>query len=324
MAETPQHARPLNWSTKDLPDLAGKVALVTGGNSLDSIGGNIVHQLALLNAKVYVGGRSSKRVQEGIDAMLAASPSLNPNNLVPFVADQANWTEVKQRAEHFLKEEDRLDILVNNGGVWNKESDINEFGVEAALAINHISHFILTTTLLPLFSKTASTSPNNSVRIVNVSSNAHALVPPTFSFAKLEDWNTDFSDLEASVPPGAVRYGVSKAANILFSKELQRRLDVEHVSIVVTAVHPGEIQTNGSSEVLGKDSDFYKKNLPTFQGALTPLLCAASEEVDDTWKGRYVVPFGAVEEAQGVASDEKEATILWSVTEEILKKAKIL
>ncbi|CAI6240859.1 unnamed protein product [Periconia digitata] len=320
------YSRPLDWSpTNDLPNLKGKVGIVTGGNSLDSIGGNIVHQLALLGAKVYVGGRSSERVEHGIHSILTTSPSLAPANLVPFVADLSNWTQVKQRAEQFLQEETRLDFLINNGGVWTDDLDINEFGVNADLAVNHIAHFVLTQTLPPLLSKTAlsSSTPKNAVRIVNVSSNAHSIIPQPTSFATLADWNNDFGGKQNQWSP-AFRYGFSKAANILFTKELQRRLDAEDVPIVVTAPHPGSILTTGFAKVVGVDTEEWKNSLPASQGALTPLWCAVSEQVDDTCKGRYIMPFGVVAENTEFCDDETEAKNLWRVTEEVLGSAKLL
>ena len=82
----PKSPRGLDWSTEDLPSLKGKVALVTGANSLSSIGGNTAHQLALLGATVYIGARTAEKAAAGISSMLALSPSLSPSQLKPFVA----------------------------------------------------------------------------------------------------------------------------------------------------------------------------------------------------------------------------------------------
>ncbi|PVH93963.1 short-chain dehydrogenase [Periconia macrospinosa] len=319
------YPRPLEWSpTNDLPNLAGKVGIVTGGNSLESLGGQIVYRLALLGAKVYVGGRSSERVQQGIDAILSASPSLDPTKLVPFVADLGNWSQVKQRAEQLIKDEDRLDFLINNGGVLTEGLEINEFGVNADFSLNHVAHFVLTATLLPLLSKTASNSPKNAVRIVNVSSTAHSVVSPPATFATLADWNNDFGGPEKNPYQSFIRYGFSKTANILFTQELQRRLDADNVPIIVTAPHPGEVQTTGAAKVVGKDSDGYKRSITPSEGALTPVWCAVSEEVDEKHKGHYIMPYGVVHELKGLHSDEKEAKNLWNVTEEVLRGANLL
>jgi NAD(P)-dependent dehydrogenase (short-subunit alcohol dehydrogenase family) len=313
---------PLNWSPADLPSLAGKVALVTGGNALDGIGGNITHQLALLGAKVYVGARSAARVEEGIKSILSASPSLSASNLVPFVADLGDWKAVKKEAEKLLKEESRLDILINNGGIMPPHLELNEFGVATNMAVNHVAHFILTTTLLPLLTKTALADAKNNVRIVNVASNAHRVAPPTSSFSTLASWNDDYGGSEN---PNAAwpRYGYTKTANILFSSELQRRLDKEGTPIIVTAPHPGAVRTEAAGRVLGY-SELWKQGLTPYEGALTPLWCAVSREVGEQFKGKYVVPYGELEETSALAKNEEEARGLWKVSEEVLGAAGLM
>jgi NAD(P)-dependent dehydrogenase (short-subunit alcohol dehydrogenase family) len=314
--------RPLDWSPADLPSLAGKVALVTGGNSLDGIGGHTTRQLALLGAKVYVGARSAARAEEGIKSILAASPSIPASNLVPFVADIGDWKAVKSVAEKLLKEEDRLDILINNAGIMTPTLELNEFGVATDMAVNHEGHFILTKTLLPLLTKTALADPKNMVRIVNLSSEAHPMAPATATFSTLAGWNDDFGGAKNPQAPWQ-RYGYSKTANILFTSGLQRRLDDQGTPIIVTAVHPGGVRTQGAGKATGF-SEAWNQYVTPHEGALTSLWCAVSPEVGPEFKGKYVGPYGALIKSSALAANDDEALGLWKVSEEVLSTAGLL
>lgn len=313
--------RPLDWSPADLPDLTGKVVIVTGAATLTGIGGNIANQLALKGAKVYIGGRSIERANAGIKAILALSPSIAASNLKPFVADIADYRAVKDAADAFIKIEDRLDILVNNAGILPPEMELDQYGVNKVMATNHLGHFLLTKTLLPLLEKTARSGAGADVRIVNVSSNAQYVVPNDVSFKTLAGWNNDFGGKENSFSPFLV-YGYSKVANILYTRELQKRLDTQGSSIIVTAPHPGSVATDGASRIMGTDSDDWKAAWTPSDGALTEVWCAAHPEVrekKEQFKGQYIMPFGGLKEVIESARSEEQAKGLWEVSEKVLK-----
>ncbi|KAF2437546.1 NAD(P)-binding protein [Karstenula rhodostoma CBS 690.94] len=313
-------ARDLDWSPDSLNDLTGKVAIVTGANSLSSIGGNIAHQLALKGARVYIGARNLAKAKAGIEEILEQSPSISASSLKPFVAAVDDFASVKAAADAFLKTETRLDILVNNAGIFPLSLEYDQYGVNKVMATNHLGPFLLTTMLLPVLKSTSDASPNSDVRIINVSSGVIDVLPPGHSFSSLEAWNNDFGG-EKNPLRFLHRYAYSKLANVLFTKELQRRLSQEGSRILVAAVHPGVVATPGTKHVFGADSAEYRACITAYEGALTEVWCAAHPEVrekEETFKGAFFVPYGQAREVTGLAVDEGEAGRLWELSERIL------
>ncbi|KAL6886113.1 hypothetical protein HDV57DRAFT_515296 [Trichoderma longibrachiatum] len=156
-------------------------------------------------------------------------------------------------------------------------------GFESTIAVNHIGHFVLTTKLLPLLKATASTAGSD-VRIVTISSIAEKFGPKhnNFSTAKdLSDPGTTDRDDYTSRKTVFSRCGASKLANLLFTRELQRRLDEEGVKIIALAVDPGPVATDGG---MGVFPGFLKPVLKLVmkspeKGAFTQLYCATAKEV---------------------------------------------
>lgn len=312
--------RDLDWNINDLSSLKNKVVIVTGANSLASIGGNIAHQLALRGAKVYIGARNLSKAKAGIKDILALSPSLEPSNLRPFVAAIDDYAAVKAAAERFQQEESRLDILVNNAGIFPLSSEFDQFGINKVMATNHLGPFLLTKMLLPLLEKTAKENATNDVRIVNVSSTAIFTVPEGHSLAALSAWNDSFGG-DSNPLQFLHRYSYSKIANVLFTRELKRRFDEKLIPVMVTAVHPGVVATPGSEKVLGADDEDYKKAITAYEGALTAVWAAAHPEVrasERDYDGMFLVPYGALGKVPDLAANMAEAEALWSISENLL------
>ncbi len=191
-----------------------RVALVTGSTS--GLGREVALRIASSGAHVIVHGRSEERGREvvrEIEAEGAGSATFH-------AADLASLDEVRRFAETVLAEYDRLDVLVNNAGVWLEPDDgrvVTEDGYELHFQVNYLSHFLLTHLLLPRIQESAP------ARIVNVASSAQR--PIDFDDVMLEE---DYSDGRA--------YAQSKLAQILFSMKLADEL--EGTEVVVTALHP--------------------------------------------------------------------------------------
>ncbi|KAL1597715.1 hypothetical protein SLS60_008201 [Paraconiothyrium brasiliense] len=312
--------RELDWSIDSLIPLTGKITIVTGANTTSSIGGSIAHQLALRGAKVYVGARSLAKANTGIKEIIAQSPSIDASNLQPFVAALDDYVAVRAAAEAILQKETRLDILVNNAGIFPLSLEYDQYGVNKVMATNHLGPFLLTMLLLPLLKRTSAAAPDSDVRIINVSSTAIDALPLGHSFASLQAWNDSFGGDDNPLQ-FFHRYAYSKVANILFTKELQRRLDQDGSRILVAAVHPGLVATPGSKRVLGVESEQYKSGITPYEGALTEVWCAAHPEVRDSadeFKGAFIVPYGVARGATELAEDTEEARKLWDVSEQIL------
>ncbi|THU86895.1 short-chain dehydrogenase [Dendrothele bispora CBS 962.96] len=308
------------WDLSLIPDLTGKIALVTGANSSVGIGWNIAHQLALKGAKVYFGARNLDKAENAIAEVKKTSPSIPNGNLAPFVADMTDYKQIKTSADALVSREERLDILINNAGVLPRPLDLDKHGISVSLSINHLAPFALTVALLPLLKKTAAKHPG--VRIVTLSSATHTTVPQTARYDSVEAFNNDFGGTD-NMEFNYVRYGYSKLANILFAKHLQKKLDSDGIAGVSLAVHPGAVKTDGAVQFAGEQVHLLNGAVTPLQGAITPIYAATASEV---WaeKGRYaagyIVPFGVLspDEESSLAKDPALAEELWVTSEKVV------
>ncbi|KZO90124.1 NAD(P)-binding protein [Calocera viscosa TUFC12733] len=321
----------------DIPDLTGRVALVTGTNS--GIGFQTVLQLANHGAKVYLTTRSEAKALDTIRRLEEVNPALKDSGRLQWlVLELSLVTNAKAAAEEFLKRESRLDILINNAAHLASEFELSKEGLSTVFAADHVSPFVFTTTLLPLMEATAKL-PGADVRIITVASSQHFKALPTTKFDSIDD----FRDKQCA--PGAnvngmnakfARYAHAKLANILFAKELQKRLDAAGVPILSISLHPGNIATEGAERVirsLGGGIFWPVLNwvlLTSAQGAITQLFAATSSEVRreaDKYKGQYLVPYGSVGQPSDIARREGLPEDLWVLTDkvaaEILEKGSI-
>ena len=225
--------------------------------------------------------------------------------------DLASFESVKKAADTFGASSNRLDVLMNNAGVAALPPSTTQDGYEIQFATNHIGHALLTKLLLPILQRTA--DEKGDARIVNLSSNGHAL-PPKGGLA-LKEATTDMSSYNTWV-----RYGHTKLANILFTRELARR----YPAIKSAAVHPGGVDT-------GLPLGFQKSHpwvmfmlhpvvllLKTpQQGALTQLFAATSSKVKS---GQYYVPTAVENPGSKYSQDQRLAEELWEWTESELAK----
>ncbi len=294
------------WTAADIPDLTGRVALVTGANS--GIGYVTARELARAGAHVHLGCRSAERAADAIDTIRADVPHAS----VAFLPlDLADLAAVQVAAEEFAKEHSSLDLLVNNAGVMALPRRETADGFEMQFGTNHLGHFALTGRLLPLL--LAAPAP----RVTTVSSNAH-------KFGRLR-----FEDLQGRHRYFRwVAYGQAKLANLVFALELQRRADAAHAPLTSTAAHPGFAATNlqtASAKMTGNGIE-EKLNLlvnkvaaqDADMGAL-PTLYAATADLPG---GSYVGPDGIQEmhghpkvtSPSGRALDESDAARLWDIS----------
>ncbi|KAI0048695.1 NAD-P-binding protein [Auriscalpium vulgare] len=306
----------------DIPDLSGKVAIVTGANS--GIGYHTALQLAAHGARVYLACRTPVKAHAAIETAEAAVPALKGSGRLAFLAlDLASLRSCRRAAEDFVEKEGRLDILVNNAGRLSDEYLLTEDGIEQSVSVNHVGMSVFTHGLLGLLKKTAK-QPDSDVRIVVVSSGAYRWAMKAPKFASLEDFN-DFQGKEGSDDwwPKFTRYGTSKLMNLLWVPELQRRLDAENVPITVMALHPGTVSTDG----LKAYSPWWLNvwisltAITPTEGAHTTLFAATSKTVlaeRAKFKGAYLEPFGrVVQPVRREVADRALATTLWETTEKI-------
>jgi NAD(P)-dependent dehydrogenase (short-subunit alcohol dehydrogenase family) len=213
----------INWTTNNIPDLAGKVIIVTGANS--GIGYEAAKELARKGAQTILACRSVDKAQRALNQIRVEIP----NAKVEFLQlDLASQKSIHEFADAFKSKYDRLDVLVNNAGIMMVSYGLTEDGFERQFGTNHLGHFALTGLLINLLKNT----PNS--RVVNVSSNGHY------------QGHMDFNNLMFKNGKGYSRMGAyarTKLANLLFTYELQRRFEVMGINSIATAAHPGLTNT---------------------------------------------------------------------------------
>ncbi|MET9757830.1 oxidoreductase [Streptomyces sp. NPDC006372] len=208
------------WTTHDIPDQSGRVAVVTGANS--GIGLVTARELARKGARVVLACRSEARGNAAVDRLRAELPQAR---VELGRLDLGDLSSVRAFAAGFPYE--RLDVLVDNAGVMALPYGRTVDGFETQFGVNHLGHFALTGLLLP----TLLASPG--ARVVAVSSSAHALA------------NIDIDDLDGERRYRRwIAYARSKTANLLFVHELARRAAAHGSDLVAAAAHPGYAATN--------------------------------------------------------------------------------
>ncbi|KAJ7486352.1 NAD-P-binding protein [Mycena galericulata] len=282
---------------RDIPDLTGKVTLVTGGNT--GIGYETVKQLLLKNAKVYLAARSPDKAAAAIKRLEGETK----NTAIFLQLDLADLPSVRKAAESFLAQESKLDLLFNNGGVMISPTDqLTAQGYDLQFGTNVIGHFFLTELLLPALTKSYEES-KVPARVLNTSSAGHQFAPGT---------GIDFATLKGGPERDAKLYGESKIGNIYVSNYFAKT----HSDVLVScALHPGGIKTElqrhaaGWMQILG-NAFLY----PAPMGAYTQLW-GATIATPAQITGQYLVPWGKVGKVDKRANDTK-------VEDEVIKYIK--
>ncbi|CAJ0634031.1 16564_t:CDS:2 [Entrophospora sp. SA101] len=293
---------------EDIPDLTDKVVVVTGGNT--GIGYVTCRDLARKNAHVFVLSRSTERGKAAVEKIKQETKNQN----VEFLQlDLQSLKSVKECAESFLARKLPLHILINNAGIMATKFSLTVDGIQDQFGTNHVGHFYLTKLLLPTIEASAPS------RIVNVSSLAYKFAPEGgIEFDKIND-----PDAQASMR----RYGVSKLSNILFTVELNKRLEGKQV--YANTLHPGAIKTELTRGLVDNWGiwlvPFIKLaglvKLTPDDGALTSLYCATSPEIEEKkFRGKYFIPFGveSTDTLKDYAKDEELAKKLWEFTDDLI------
>ena len=191
------------WLEQNIPNLSGKVAVITGANS--GIGYEAARLLAMKGAQVVLAVRNTAKGGKAARQIRSAVPEAD---LEVMALDLASLASMRSFAALFLAGHDRLDLLLNNAGVMAIPRGATADGFEMQFGTNHLGHFALTGLLLPLLQRTPG------ARVVTVSSGLHRTGQINFD---------DLQSQQSYSKWGA--YGQSKLANLLFAYELQRQLD---------------------------------------------------------------------------------------------------
>jgi len=267
-----------------MDDLAEAKILVTGAT--DGLGRRVALDLAASGATVLLHGRSRERLEVTLEE---AREETGSEKLGSYLADLSSLGAVRALAQQFLREQDRLDVLINNAGVIVSERRESEDGYELTFAVNYLAHFLLTHLLLPLLRDSAP------ARIVNVASVGQSPI--------------DFDDvmLERSYDPMRA-YGQSKLAQVMFTFELAERL--RDSGVTVNALHPASLMDTR----MVRESFGYTMSTVE-EGAQATERLAVSPELEGV-TGRY---FDGTREgrANPQAYDEEARKRLWTLSEEL-------
>lgn len=281
------------------------------------IGYGFLHTILAHNiSKVFVLS-VSREVVEGAKKSITETLGADFANRTEWIeCDIADWTAVKDVAEHIKKSTSRLDILLNNAGRGIMSYALTESGVDRHMAVNHIGHAVLTSHLLPLLKSTSES--HGPVRIVFQSSNAHQGAPSDVKFASLDELNQDLG------PNG--QYGRSKLAVLLYARYLAKHLTQgKYPGILSNATHPGFVSTKQSKVDIHEPYPILGYGLSVFmepfkksqwQGCVPAVYAATVTEKS----GEYVCPPKVVEEGTAMSNDEALGEQLMKLTREIVEE----
>ncbi|WP_145046947.1 SDR family NAD(P)-dependent oxidoreductase [Mycobacteroides abscessus] len=292
------------WSTTDIPDQTGRIAIVTGANT--GLGLETAKALAAHGAHVVLAVRNAEKGKAAAEAITAAHSNAD---VTLQSLDLSSLESVRRASDELKGRYDKIDLLINNAGVMWTEKSSTADGFELQFGTNHLGHYALTGLLLERL------LPVEGSRVVTVSSIGHR-IRADIHFDDLQ-WERDYDRVAA--------YGQSKLANLLFTYELQRRLAGTNTAAL--AAHPG-----GSNTELARNSPLWVRAVfdvvaPVLvQGAdmgALPTLRAATGPA--ALGGQYYGPDGFMEQRGNpkvVASSEQSYNLdlqrrLWSVSEEL-------
>ncbi|CZR64674.1 related to reductases [Phialocephala subalpina] len=300
------------FNTSDIPDLNCRVALITGGHS--GLGLATTTALAAKNAKVYIASRSVAKAEEAIRGIRRRLPNAQ---IEVIEMDLGDLRSVKKGAEDFLRRESKLHILINNAGIMCTPFSLTPQNREIQLATNYLSHFLLSSLLLPTLLSTSAP------RVVNVASDGHKKLAPKQGVM--------FEDMNLENKGTWTRYGHSKLCNVLHARALAKRYGGE--GLVSVSLHPGTVKTNLSAGPR-KSTPIYKLIQPLVEwgapgpeeGCANIIWCAVSTGLGELVKGDegvngcYFEPVGKLKGVSDAGKDDEMAERLWEWSEETLKR----
>ena len=244
------------FTENDVPDQSGRTVVITGANT--GLGYEAALALSARGARVLIACRSQRKAKDAITRIEAQNGAVDLN-YVPL--DLGDLASVRQCAEQ-LQSEKRIDVLINNAGVMVPPYELTKDGFESQFGVNHLGPFALTCLLVEKLANTASS------RVVNTSSIAH------------NAGRINFKDINAKrYYSASARYSMSKLANLLFSYELQRRLQTAKLPVLSVACHPGIASTELDRYMpvlLSKATGLLQPLLNTAAAGAWPTLCAAT------------------------------------------------
>jgi NAD(P)-dependent dehydrogenase (short-subunit alcohol dehydrogenase family) len=293
------------WTTADIPDQTGRVAVITGSNT--GLGYETAAALAAKGAHVVIAVRN---LDKGKDAAALIHKSSPNADVALQELDLTSLDSIRAAAEQLRTTHDRIDLLINNAGVMYTPKSNTKDGFELQFGTNHLGHFAFTGLLLDKLLPVAGS------RIVTVSSVGHRILAD-IHFDDLQ-WERSYNRVAA--------YGQAKLANLLFTYELQRRL-ASHGTTIAAAAHPGMSDTELMRNMPAPLASTSERIAPIFaqnpaMGALPTLRAATDPTV---LGGQYYGPAGFAQTrgypkivgSSKKSHDAERQRRLWAVSEQL-------
>jgi NAD(P)-dependent dehydrogenase (short-subunit alcohol dehydrogenase family) len=287
---------------------AARVAIVTGANT--GLGEETAVGLAAMGFRVVMTSRDPAK---GDAARARVRERSGSDDVEVRPLDLASFASIRSFADGVLAAHPAVHVLVHNAGVHLSDRRETAEGFEMTFGVNHLGPFLLTQLLLD---RLRASSP---ARVVVVSSAAHRRAPGGLPFDDLQTERHRYRGFRV--------YGESKLANVLFTRELARRLTAEGAGVTANACHPGLVATR-----FGLDGDTHglfnalsrpfvqRIGLSPAQGAATQIWLASSPEVADR-TGRYFVNAKEARPSHA-ARDDEAARVLWEASEDLIASAR--
>ena len=264
-----------------------KNILITG--STDGIGKATAIALSKMGHNIIIHG---KDIEKGRMVLNEIKKKSENNNIDLKIADFNSLEEVKRLGSDLKKEYSKLDVLINNAGIYSNKKQFTKDGIEATFGINHLAHFLLTNLILDIILR------SEDGRIINVSSMIHAS-------------SIDFDNLQGEkFYDGGNAYSLSKLCNILFTYKLAEKL--RNTGVTVNCLHPGVINTKLLRAGWGGSGSSVE------QGAKTSVYLAVSDEVKGV-TGKYFMNMKAVK-SHDITYDREAQDRCWDLSMKLVKR----
>ncbi|KAK7524667.1 retinol dehydrogenase 12 [Phyllosticta citriasiana] len=308
-------AKDSQFSMDQVPDLSGKVAVVTGGS--EGIGYGCTHTLLSKNiSKLFIVSMSEDVAVDAVKAIREEMGEDAASKVEWIPCDLSDWKATADVADQIASSTDRIDILICNAarGIMTTEQAPSN-GIDRHMAVNHFGHAVLTSRLLHTLKKTADSG--NKVRVVHLASNLHESAPEETRFESVEELNKDFG-------PNP-QYGRTKLASILYARYLDDHLRAQHPNILVNATHPGIVDTSQTNKWIHEAyplggygmsllAKLLKKDI--LHGAVSTMFAATTTEQG----GQYIAPPATVEPGSQMSQDRDLRERLMKLTRDLVKE----
>ncbi|KAI0355004.1 NAD(P)-binding protein [Trametes cingulata] len=292
------------FSVEQIPDLTGRIAIVTGGNV--GIGYETIKALLQHNAKVYMASRSKDKA----DAAIASLKQATGKEAIFLELDLSSLASVKKAAQEYLSKEHELYILFNNAGVmWPPVDQVTKEGYDLQFGTNVLGHFYFTELLMPALIAGVSSSPDHHTRVITTSSSG--------AYFDTLHWDT-FKDGPARRKMNSqTLYFQSKLGNAVVANQVAKRYADK--GIISISVNPGNIRSELQRYIAGPVRKVMNLMLyPTPYGALTQLFAGTMPEALN-YNGEFLIPWARLGKCRAEVYDPEVGERLWKWLDEQVK-----